>query len=128
MTNVFKKIDANFFFRLGLGGIFLASSLTAWFAPGEFIELLEHNQLASAIADPERLVTLIGINDLLLFGFILSGRWRKLVAGWAGFWMLIVIYVTGLTTPEFIEHLAILSLVAYYYSSSIMPRPSKRIS
>lgn len=127
MVTLFKKIDTDFFFRLGLSGIFLTSSLTAWFAPDEFIELLEHNQLALAIASPEQLVSLIGLNDFLLFGLILSGKWRKLVAAWAILWLLIVIYVTGFRTPEFIEHLAILSLVTYHYLSSVMSRSSKQV-
>ena len=128
MVTLFKKVDTNLFFRLGLSGIFLASSLTAWLAPIEFIELLEHNQLTSAIANPEQLVLFIGFSDFLLFGLILLGKWRKWVAAWASLWLLIVIYVTGFRTPEFIEHLAILSLVAYHYLSSVMPRSNKQLS
>ncbi|MBI4088837.1 hypothetical protein HY415_01950 [Candidatus Kaiserbacteria bacterium] len=103
------------FFRLGLASFFLANSLIAWFSPSEFIELLGNSPLASAIAAPEFWIPVIGVNDALLFLLILSGRWQKVIAVWSGLWMVAVIYVAGFGTIEFIEHLGLLFLIAYYY-------------
>lgn len=111
-----KKSTLNFLFRLGLSSFFLINSLAAWFAPNEFLELLGANQLASAIADPQFWVYVIGINDGLLFLLILFGRWSKLIAIWAMLWVIMVTYVTiyeGI--PELIEHIGVLSFILYYY-------------
>ena len=106
----------DFLFRVGLSSFFLLGSQAAWFSPGEFLELLEGNLLASAIATPQFWVYVIGVNDALLFLLILSGRWRKGVAVWAALWMIAVIYITIFEgAMEFIEHIGILSLIAYYY-------------
>lgn len=110
-----KKSILCFLFRLGLSSVFLVNSLTAWFSPTEFIDLLKSNSLVSAIASPDFWIPLIGINDGLLFLIILLGRWHKVVAVWAAFWVIAVIYVTGFGVTEFIEHAGLLSLIVYYY-------------
>lgn len=110
-----KKFAPDFLFRFGLASFFLVNSLTAWFSPSEFAELLSNNPLASSIASPKFWIFVIGINDSLLFLFILLGCWHKITAWWAGFWIVIVIYVTGLEPMELIEHLGLLSLIVYYY-------------
>ena len=103
-------------FRLGLSSFFLLNSLTAWFSPDEFLELLQSNPLASSIADPQFWVYIIGINDALLFLLILSGRWRKGIAIWAAIWIIGVVYMTiSEGAMELIEHLGLLSFIAYYY-------------
>jgi len=111
-----KIFTGDFIFRLGLSIFFLTNSLAAWFSPDEFLELLKTNLLASAIANPPFWIYVIGINDALLFLFILSGRWRKYIAVWASLWIILVMYVT---VPEgaieFIEHIGILALISYYY-------------
>lgn len=112
---IIKKSTIDLFFRLGLSSVFLVNSLTAWFSSNEFVELLKNNLLASAIANPEFWVRVIGINDGLLFLFILSGRWRRVIALWAALWLVIVIYMTGFEAMEFIEHAGVLSLIVYYY-------------
>lgn len=117
MKNYLSKISVpDSFFRLGLSSIFLVNSLTAWFSPDKFLELLKNNLLASAIANSQFWVYVIGINDALLFLLILSGRWRKTIAIWAVFWMFAVIYITiSGGTIEFIEHIGVLSFIIYYY-------------
>ncbi len=111
-----KTSTQDLFFRIGLSSFFLINSLTAWLAPDEFLELLGMNSLASAIADPQFWVYVIGINDAILFLLILSGYWRKKIAIWAGLWVIAVMYVTiSEGTMEFIEHIGILSFAFYYY-------------
>ncbi len=106
----------NFLFRLGLSSFFLINSLAAWFAPSEFLELLGANSLASSIADPSFWVYIIGINDGLLFLLILLGKWNKIIATWAGLWVALVMYVTFREgTEELVEHIGVLSFLAYYY-------------
>ncbi|GEM_PF-2503474 len=124
MKNLFLKPSSlDFFFRFGLSIVFLLNSLTAWFSPDEFLELLKNNPLASAIANPQIWIYIISINDALLFLLILSGRWRKTIAIWAALWMTAVIYVTlGGGITEFIEHIGVLSFIIYYYFA--FQRPS----
>ncbi len=111
-----KPAMANLLFRIGLSSFFLINSLAAWFAPNEFLELLGGNALASAIAVPQFWVYVIGINDGLLFLLILSGRWNKKIAVWAGLWVFAVIYVTiSEGTAELIEHIGVLSFILYYF-------------
>lgn len=112
---VIKKTMVDLLFRFGFSSIFLANSLTAWLAPNEFTELLKSNSLVSMIAGSGFWISVIGVNDGLLFLLILSGRWRKAVAVWAALWMIAVIYVTGFGVTELIEHTGFLSLIAYYY-------------
>ena len=114
-----KACTQDLFFRIGLSSFFLINSLTAWFAPSEFLGLLGANQLASAIADPQFWVYVIGINDSLLFLLIILGYWRKTIAVWAGLWVIAVMYVTRLEgMMEFIEHIGVLSFILFYYFSS----------
>ncbi len=113
---VVKKTALDFFFRLGLASIFLANSLTAWISPNEFVELLKNNLMASALANPEFWVRVIGVNDGLLFLLILLGRWRKVIAVWAAIWLITVIYVTRFEPAGFIEHIGILFLIIYYFT------------
>lgn len=117
MNNLYLKITtSDLLLRVGLSSIFLLNSLNALFSPGEFLELLEKNQLASVIANPHFWLYVIAVNDGLLFLLILFGRWRRIVAIWSTLWIIAVIYIT---LPEgalgFIEHVGILSFIAYYY-------------
>lgn len=112
-------------FRIGLGGIFLTNSVTAWFSPDEFRELITSNTVTSHIGHPDLLIKLIGINDASLFLLILSGKYRKLAAAWGSLWIMTTIYMTGFWTPDFIEHLAILALLASYSSPTVKIKANK---
>ncbi len=117
MTIKIKQLNYNLLFRIGLSFIFLANSLTAWFSPSEFKELIANNYLTSRLASPNLLISFIGINDALLFLLIAFGKWRKFIVMWAALWLLAVIYVTGIRTPDFIEHLGVLLLISYYFTN-----------
>lgn len=112
---IIKKSSVDLFLRIGLSSVFLVNSLIAWLSPNEFVELLKNNPLAAATASPQFWIYFIGINDGLLFLLILFGCWRRAVAIWAAIWLVIVIYVTGFEATEFIEHVGVLFLIAYYY-------------
>ncbi len=102
--------------RVGIGGIFLANSIAAFVSPDEFKELLELNSITSSIGHASLLVFLVGLNDGLLSLLLFSGKYKKLVAVWGSAWMVVVIYMTGVWTPDFIEHAAVASLLGSYYS------------
>ena len=104
-------------FRFGLAVIFLANSLTAWFLPDEFREIILISNLASKLGNTDILVNLIVINDGLLFLLLVLGVWRKPVAIWGLIWILMVIFVTGFLTPDFVEHIGVILLLAGYYFS-----------
>ena len=111
-----KPSTLDILFRIGLSSFFLINSLTAWFSPNEFLELLGMNSFISTTGNPQFWIYFIGINDALLFLLILSGRWRKGIATWAGLWVLTIIYITiSKDITEFIEHIGVLSFILYYY-------------
>ncbi len=113
MNKSLKK-NKNMLFRIGLSSFFLVNSITAWTAPDEFKDALTGNSAAAHIGHTNTLVHLIGVNDALLFLLILSGKYRKVAVVWAGVWLVAVIFVTGFWTTDFIEHLGVLALLAYY--------------
>ena len=118
MLSVLRRQKHELLFRLGLSGIFLANSLVAWFLPDEFKDLVVGSNLATLLGTPSFLTHVIGVNDVLLFLLILSGKWRHLVALWAVVWLFGVIIVTGVYTPDFIEHVSIMFLIGYYFFSA----------
>lgn len=95
----------NFLIRLGLGIIFLANSLTAFFTPSESIELINNSFMVNLLPiRPEVFVPLvIGLNDgivaLLLFFDISTRR----VAIWAFIWLIGVVTVMG-SSLDALEH------------------------
>ena len=117
MASKSNKLSHDLLFRVGLGGLFLANSITAWATPDEFRGLIENHTWLTNIVNSGTFVHLIGLNDFMLFvAFVLVlGKWRKLVAVWSTLWIIGVIYVTGVWTTDFIEHAAILLLIGYYY-------------
>ncbi len=118
--------NKNLLFRLGLGGIFLAVSVSTWIDPTEVHEILEGNVITSYIGNTSLLTTLVIINDGLLFFLITSGKYVKAVASWIAIWMIVVIYLTGFWTADFIEHLAILALAGSYVAQGSKKSFKKR--
>lgn len=113
MPKVLKK-NKDILFRIGLSSVFLVNSVTAWVASNDFRTSLAGNNVTSHLGHQDALIRLIGINDALLFLLILSGKFRKLAVAWGSLWLLAVIFVTGFWTTDFIEHIGILALLAYY--------------
>lgn len=100
--------------RIGLGLLFLTNAVTAWFNPDEFREILSTSFLGMLFGPTDWLIPVIGINDTVLGLLIMSGWWRTITAIWASLWVLGVIAVTGIVTPEFALHLGVLALIAAY--------------
>ena len=100
--------------RLGLALIFLANSLTAFFAPQEFRDLVESSFLSHilSVIPSATLVVLIGINDALVaLLLILNVKQLKSVAIWACIWLVGVMAVVG-EPLDVLEHLGIFLVAA----------------
>lgn len=113
-----RAMQKKLLFRLGFGLIFLSSAVQAFVAPGEFRELVAKLPMLPQLIDPALFVKLIGVNDLVLFVLILSGKWPRLVGLWAGLWIVGVIIAQGIWTSETIFHLGIVALAVYHAAPS----------
>lgn len=91
--------------RFGLGIIFLANSLTALFAPSEFIELINNSFVAHLLPmRPEVFVPLvIGLNDGIVALLLFSGITTRRVGVWVFVWLVGVMIVTG-TSLDVLEY------------------------
>ncbi len=107
-----------FWLQLGLALFFLASGLMAWLKPDEFRELLSTSVFSTWLTDPGQLVWLIRVNDLVLFGLLVSGRWPRVTALWAAGWILGVMSVTGFFSFDAVEHLGVLALIVAYATAT----------
>lgn len=82
--------------RFGLALVFLANSLTAFFVPSEFIELIEKSFLSNLLPiNIGVFIIIIGINDALVSIFLLSNKYVRWVALWAVIWIIGVIMMRG---------------------------------
>lgn len=104
-----KSLSYNFLIRLGLGIIFIANALMAFFAPAEFIELIENSFVASIIPiSPEAFVPIvIGLNDSVVGLLLISGFATRRVAAWATVWLIVVMVVIG-DPLDILEHSGLL--------------------
>lgn len=95
--------------RFGLGIIFIANSLMAFFAPTEFIELIKNSFVVNFLPiRPEIFVPIvIGLNDSIVGLFLFSGFAIRSVAIWAMVWLIGVILVIG-SPLEVLEHSGLL--------------------
>lgn len=97
--------------RFGLACIFLANSIIAFTAPAEFTELITGSFVTSIIPlSVASIVTLIGINDMIVTLLLLSGWKSQKVGTWATIWIIAVIFIIGPITLDSLEHLAFLSM------------------
>ncbi len=108
-----KFLNYNFLIRLGLGIIFIANALTAFFAPAEFIELIKNSFVANFLPlSPEMFVgTVISINDAIVGLLLMSGIATRRVAVWATIWLTGVMIVIGISFGV-LEHLGLLFISA----------------
>lgn len=90
--------------RVGLALVFLANSLTAFFFPNEFVELLEKSFLANLVpVSLGALVILIGLNDALVAALLLLSVKTRWVAIWAVLWIIGVMIVRASAPLEILE-------------------------
>lgn len=104
-----KFVTYNFLIRFGLGVIFLANSLIAFFTPSEFIELIENSFVAGFIPIPlEVFVPLvIGLNDGIVALLLFFGIDTRRVGTWAFVWLICVMVVVA-SPLDVLEHTGLL--------------------
>lgn len=104
-----KFLNYNFLIRFGLGIIFIANALMAFFAPAEFIELIENSFVAGILpVSPEVFVPIvIGLNDSIVGLLLIGGITTRRVAVWAFIWLLGVMAVVG-SPLDVLEHSGLL--------------------
>ncbi len=97
--------------RIGLACVFLANSLTAFFNPGEFQDLVSSSFVAGLLpVSVASFVTFIGFNDLTVAILLLLGWRTSYVAVYATAWLAGVIVVIGAFSLDALEHLGFLSM------------------
>ena len=108
-----KFLNYNFLIRFGLGVIFIANSLVAFFAPAEFIELIKNSFVANLLPiNPEVFVGIvIGLNDAIVGLLLISGLATRRVAVWATVWLTGVMIVIG-NPFDILEHSGLLFMSA----------------
>ena len=104
-----KFINYNFLIRFGLGIIFIANALAAFFASAEFIEVIENSFVANILPiSPEVFVGIfIGFNDAIVGLLIISGFATRRVAIWATIWLVGVMITIG-NPFDILEHIGLL--------------------
>ncbi len=93
-----KYLQHNFLIRLGLGIIFIANSLAAFFAPAEFSELVRSSFIANLLpVSPETFVgVVISFNDLIVGLLLIFGIATRRVAIWATLWLIAAMATIGI--------------------------------
>ena len=82
--------------RTGLASVFLANSLIAFFAPSEFVELIEKSFVINFLpVSAETFVSFIGINDAMVALLLFFGVGTFYTAVWATIWLSVVMLVRG---------------------------------
>ncbi len=82
--------------RIGLALAFLANALTAFFAPSEFIELIEKSFFVNLLpVSAGVFVAAIGINDALVALLLFLNIRVRSIAAWAALWIIGVMLVRG---------------------------------
>ncbi|OYV27147.1 MAG: hypothetical protein B7W98_02385 [Parcubacteria group bacterium 20-58-5] len=104
-----KFLNYNFLIRFGLGVIFIANALTAFFAPAEFTEIIKNSFVANFLPiSPEAFVGIvIGFNDAIVGLLLISGFATRRVAVWATMWLIGVMIVIG-SPLDVLEHSGLL--------------------
>ncbi len=110
-TFVKRFLTAPSIIRVGLGCVFLANSLTAFFAPGEFQDLVSGSFVAGLLPIPvASFVTCVGFNDLTVAILLFFGWRTRYVALYATGWLASVIAVIGVFSLDALEHLGFLAM------------------
>ena len=91
-----KYLTYPYLIRIGLAAVFLANSLIAFFAPSEFIELIEKSFLTNLLpVSAYVFVLFIGINDAAVALLLFLGISTSRAAVWATLWLFGVMLVRG---------------------------------
>lgn len=97
--------------RVGLALVFLANSLMAIFAPGEFQDLISNSFLAGVLpVSVAAFVAFIGISDFIVAVLLISGWRTSRVAAYASVWLVGVISVIGVFSLDALEHLGFFAM------------------
>ena len=104
-----KFLNYNFLIRFGLGIVFLANALVAFFAPSEFIELIKNSFVANILPiSPEPFVPIvIGLNDSIVALLLITGISTRRIALWTILWLVGVMIVIG-SPFDVLEHSGLL--------------------
>lgn len=104
-----KILNYHHIIRYGLGLIFIANALVAFFAPTEFVEIIKNSFIANFL--PINLETfagiIIGFNDAIVGLLLISGFATRRVAIWATIWLVGVMVTIG-NPFDILEHIGIL--------------------
>lgn len=93
---------------IGLGLVFLTMSLTAFFSPQEFTDLINDSFLPNVIPlSAATFMIIIGISDLVVALSLIFGKFQKYILVWAMLWLVAVI-VINIDFFNFLEHFGFL--------------------
>ena len=104
-----KYLNYHHIIRYGLGLIFIANAMVAFFAPAEFVEIIKSSFVANLLPiSPETFVgIIIGFNDAIVGLFLINGFATRRVAIWATIWLIGVMIAIG-NPFDILEHIGIL--------------------
>lgn len=104
-----KFLNYHHIIRYGLGLIFIANALVAFFAPNEFIEIIKNSFIANLfpISSETFVGIIIGFNDAIVGLLLISGFATRRVAIWATIWLIGVMITIG-NPFDILEHIGIL--------------------
>ncbi len=91
-----KLFRYKFLIRIGLALVFFANALTAFFAPSEFIEIINNSFITNILpVSASAFAIIIGINDAAVALLLFLNAGRKWVRVWAVIWILGVMATRG---------------------------------
>ncbi len=108
-----KFLSYNFLIRFGLGIIFIANALVAFFVPAEFTKIIKNSFVANFLPiNPGTFIRIIiGLNDFIVGLLLISGFATRRVAVWATVWVVGVMIVIG-NLLDVLEHSGLLFMSA----------------
>ncbi len=121
-----KYLGYNSLIRYGLGIIFIANALAAFFAPDELIEIIKNSFVASLLPVSPRVFVgvVIGLNDSIVGLLLISGFATRRVALWATMWIVGVIIIIA-KPLDMLEHSGLLFMSAALVLGDTYPAAKK---
>ena len=104
-----KFLNYHHIIRYGLGLIFIANALVAFFAPAEFVEIIKNSFIVNFLPiSPAIFVgVIVGLNDAIIGLLLIGGFATRRVAIWATIWLVGVMITIG-SPFDILEHIGIL--------------------